>query len=88
MAGLFGILAIVCLRSSFTWAFFAVCVLILAALLVFGNYGWDSRPEPVFQRQKARGVAFWMTVGLSGAFFLLVSSWTVGPGFCLLLADL
>lgn len=81
MAGLFGILAIVCLRSSFTWAFFAVCVLILAALLVFGNYGWDSRPEPVFQRQKARGVAFWMTVGLSGAFFLLVSSWTVGRVF-------
>ena len=83
MAGLFGLLAIICLRSSFTWAFFAVCVLILTVLLVFGNYGWDSRPEPVFQRKKAHGIYFWMTVGLSVAFFLLVSSWTVGRVFAL-----
>ena len=41
MVGVFGILAIAALRASFTWAFLAVCILVLIFLVVFGFCGWD-----------------------------------------------
>lgn len=78
IVGAFGILAVAALRSSFTWAFLAVCILVLAFLLVFAIFGWDRRPEPAAVPRKARKIWLWSTIGLSVAFFLFVSSWTVG----------
>ncbi len=78
MVGVFCILSAAALRASFTWAFLAVCVLLLAVLIGYGIWGWDSSPEPVPQPKKARKIWLWITVGLSGGFFLFVSAWTVG----------
>ena len=74
----FTALAIAALRVSATWAFLAVCVLVLVILTVFGIYGWDKTPEPVVEPKKAHRAYIWITVGLSAAFFLFVSAWTVG----------
>lgn len=78
MVGVFGILAIAALRASFTWAFLAVCILVLIFLVVFGFCGWDRQPEPVSRPKRAHRVWRWIVVGLSIAFFLFVSCWTVG----------
>lgn len=78
MVGVFGILAIAALRASFTWAFLAVCILVLIFLVVFGFCGWDRQPEPVSRPKQAHRVWRWITVGLSIAFFLFISAWTVG----------
>ena len=78
MVGIFGILAIAALRASFTWAFLAVCILVLIFLVVFGFCGWDWQPEPAAKPKQAHRIWLWITVGLSIAFFLFVSCWTVG----------
>ena len=78
MVGVFGILAIAALRASFTWAFLAVCILVLIFLVVFGFCGWDRQPEPVSRPKQAHRIWLWIVVGLSIAFFLFVSCWTVG----------
>lgn len=78
MVGVFGILAIAALRASFTWTFLAVCILVLILLVVFGFCGWDGQPEPAAKPKQAHRIWLWITVGLSIAFFLFVSCWTVG----------
>lgn len=81
IVGIFGILAIAALRASFTWAFLAVCILVLAVLIVFAFLGWDRQPVPVSRPRRAHKVWLWSVVGLSIAFFLFVSAWTVGRVF-------
>lgn len=78
IVGVFGILAIAALRASFTWAFLAVCILVLVFLVVFGSCGWDRQPELVSRPKHAHRIWLWITVGLSITFFLFVSAWTVG----------
>lgn len=78
VVGIFGILSIAALRASFTWAFLAVCILALIFLVVFGFCGWDGQPEPAVKQKQAHRIWLWITVGLSIAFFLFVSAWTVG----------
>ena len=74
----FAVLALAALRASATWAFLAVCLLVLAILTVFGIYGWDKSLVPVAEPKKAHKAHFWITAILSIAFFLFVSAWTVG----------
>lgn len=74
----FTFLTIAALQASFTWAFFSICVLALITLVVFAIYGWDKSPEPVAVPKKAHKACIWITAGLSAAFFLFVSAWTVG----------
>ena len=73
----FAVLAITALRVSATWAFLTVCILVLVILAVFGIYGWDKKPEPVTEPKEEHSAYIWITVGLSAAFFLFVSAWTV-----------
>ncbi len=74
------VLAVLSLTASFSWAFLAAWVLVLAVLAVYGCCGWENRPvkmmaaAPVRER---RGWA-WITAVGALAFFLLVSAWTVG----------
>ena len=75
---LFCVLMITALHASFTWAFLSVCILILVLLIVFGVYGWDKSPEPIVESKKSHKAFLWVTIGLSAAFFLFVSVWTVG----------
>ena len=81
MVGVFGILAIAAFRASFTWPFLAVCILVAVLLIVFGFLGWNAQPESSAKPGQAHRIWLWITVGLSIAFFLFVSCWTVGRVF-------
>ena len=74
----FAALAACALISSFTWPFLAACGLILALMLVYAALGWEARPEPVPEPRPAHKAWGWVTAGLTAAFFLFVSAWTVG----------
>ena len=74
----FAVLAIAALRASATWAFIIVCILVLVIFAIFGIYGWEKTPELVAEPKKAHKAYIWITVGLSVAFFLFVSAWTIG----------
>lgn len=78
IVAVFAALAITALRASATWAFLAVCILVLVILVVFGVFGWDKTPEPDSVPKQAHRIWLWIAVGLSIAFFLFVSCWTVG----------
>ena len=66
------------LRASFTWPMLGACALLFAVTLVYALRGWDATPEPAAPAGKARRAWVWVTLGLTAAFFLLVSAWTVG----------
>lgn len=74
----FGVLAFAALSASATWAFLSVCALVCVILIVFGICGWDKSKESVAKPEKAHKAYCWITAGLSVAFFLFVSAWTVG----------
>lgn len=78
IAGIFCVLAIATLQASFTWAFLLACILLFAVLAIFAHRGWASAPAPVAPIKKANPVYLWVTVILSGLFFLFVCAWTVG----------
>ena len=78
IAAAFAILGAIALYNSATWAFFGVCALVLVILAVFAVCGWDQTAECVVPEKKAHKSCIWITVGLSVAFFLFVSAWTVG----------
>lgn len=72
----FALLASVSLYTSFTWAFGAVCLLVLALLVSYARYGWDES-SPEIRPHSARRRFEWITAGATVVFFLLVSAWTV-----------
>ncbi len=74
----FGALAITALHDSFTWAFLGICLLLFGILVGFRIFGWDRSPETAVKPRKAEKSWLWITVGVSAAFFLFVSAWTVG----------
>lgn len=78
LLGIFVIFSVTALWVSFSWAFLAVCILILIGLAVFCVYGWNSAPERKAAAREAHHAYLWITVGLSAVFFLFVSAWTVG----------
>ncbi len=85
MTAVFAFVAGLALAASFSWAFLAVCLLILAGLVVYGLRGWDSSPEPVSPEKEASCKSCkWITLALAVAFFLFVSIWTVARfySFC------
>ncbi len=78
IVAVFAVLEIIALRSNTSGAFLAVCALISVGLVVFGVYGGDKSAEPVIEPKKAHRIYAWITAGLSAAFFLFISAWTVG----------
>lgn len=77
MAGVFAVLAVYSLVTSFTWSFLAACLLVLAVLTVYALRGWErSKPQTVSAGRGPRTFAL-LTAGAAAAFFLLVSVWTV-----------
>jgi len=74
----FAVLEAIAFRSNASGAFLAVCALISVGLVVFCVYGRDESEVSVIEPKKAHRAWVWMTVGLSAAFFLFVSAWTVG----------
>ena len=72
MVAVFGVLSFAVLRASASWAFFAVCSLVMIALVVFAVRGWNSSAEPDPCPEKPRKRYLWITAGLAVAFFLFV----------------
>lgn len=74
----FTALAAVSLLASFSWAFLAVCLLVLAVLIGYAGYGWNGKklpkPEPCREHRGYR----WAVAAGALLFFALVSAWTVG----------
>ena len=77
VVGIFTVLMLAALQASFSQAFLLICGLITAGVVVFGFYGWDKTPEPVAPPRKDHYLYPVLAVGLSVAFFLFVSIWTV-----------
>ena len=77
LAGIFAVLAAAALKATFTWAFLAACILVLAALLAYACKGWDGT-KPIAGASGRSALAAALTAALAMGFFLLVSVWTVG----------
>lgn len=75
---LFLALMLQALPASYTPAFLAACLLVLAVLTVYALRGWNGRPEPVVMPQPTQPVYLWVTGILTVGFFLLISLWTAG----------
>ena len=76
LVGIYVVLASAALAATFTWAFLAVCILVLALLLGYACKGWnDSRIAGAVPEKSAPAAL--LTAVLAIGFFLLVSVWTV-----------
>ncbi len=73
----FSILASISLLSSFHWAYFIFCAIVVGVLAVYGLMGWDNTPDAPHKRRKANPVFPIITGLLALAFFAFVSAWTV-----------
>lgn len=65
------------LAASFTWAFLAACVLVLAVLLLYALCGWNGSGLARGVRRPEQKVYRWAAVATALMFFVLVSAWTV-----------
>ncbi|MGN0268257.1 MAG: DUF2079 domain-containing protein [Lachnospiraceae bacterium] len=74
----FSVLAISTWQASDSRIFLVACMLILTILVIFGIYGWNGNPEPAVEPKNCHNICIIITIGLSAAFFLFVSAWTVG----------
>lgn len=70
-------LVTISLISSFTWAFAAVCGLLLVMFAIYAIFGWNRTAEPTHTTQKEKKFWGWITAGLTIVFFIFVSIWTV-----------
>ena len=73
----FAALAVLSLTASFTWAFGAVCLLVLGVLTVYALRGWDRTSEAHGVSPEKAGIYGWLTALGALAFFGIVSAWTV-----------
>ena len=76
-AAAFGILAVLSLTASFTWAFLAACLLVFAGLVIYGVRGWNGADIAARAAGGPDRVFRWLVAAGAAAFFLLVSIWTV-----------
>lgn len=77
LVGIFAVLAAAALRATFTWPFLLLCLLVLAALLVYAVLGWNTSPMPKASSKESL-LAIALTAAVTLWFFLKVSAWTVG----------
>lgn len=73
----FAVYAMCALASSFTWAFLAVCILVLAIMAVFAKFGWNGQRNQEKSLHQERKIWPVVTAVLAGVFFCIVSAWTV-----------
>lgn len=77
LAGVILVLVTASVMSAFTWPFLVLGLMILGATIVYALRGWEDSPEPVAEPGRERRLWPMVTLGLSVAFFLFVSLWTV-----------
>lgn len=74
IVAVFAFIAVGTLQASASVSFVTVCVMIMVALVTFGWFGWKKTDELI----KTKNIYLRITIGLTVAFFLFVSAWTVG----------
>lgn len=76
---IFSALTIAVLKNSFSWTLLMTCSLIIVILVMYGLYGWDNSPLSVANASPTTTNKTYLriTFGMSIAFFLFVSAWTV-----------
>lgn len=74
IAIVFALIAVGTLSVSISKSYLGVCVLLTVILVIFGWLGWKELDE----QTKTKSFYLKITAGLSVAFFLFVSMWTVG----------
>ncbi len=73
----FSLYATAAVIHSFTWAFFFVCALVLALLVVYALKGWNCNPAEPVRTHKEHILWPILTGVLALMFFAIVSIWTV-----------
>lgn len=77
MFGCFGCLTVMALGASFTWAFFAACMVVLAVLAVYAVCGAaETRTDPAPQAGKSVRAVL-SAAALAVGFVVFVGAWTV-----------
>lgn len=76
LAGVFTVLAMTSLLASFSWAFFAACVVIQLMVLVYALFGWNGDAREAAIRCREQKGFGWATAAAGVVFFLFVSVWT------------
>ena len=77
MAAVFAVLAATSLVTSFTWPFLIACLLILAALVIYGVKGWAFIPSKPLVRPAEERKYEKLAAATGLALFAFVSVWTV-----------
>ena len=76
LAAVFTVSAMSALWVSFSWPFFAACVLIQLLVLVYAFWGWNDGPRNGAVRCRENRMFLWATAAAAVLFFLLVGLWT------------
>ena len=76
LAAVFTVSAMSALWVSFSWPFFAACVLIQLLVLVYALWGWNDRSCGAAVRCREDERFLWATAAAAMLFFLLVGLWT------------
>ena len=84
IAVVFALISYATLKASYTRPYLIACLVVTAMLTVYAIRGWNGKTETVAAPQEESKGYFWITVALSGVFFLFVTIWTVSRvySFC------
>ena len=77
IAAALSVLTLICLRTSFTWPFFAACLLLVAAAVLYAVWGWKESVPTVGGSIQTHKACIWITMLTAMAFFVFVSLWGV-----------
>ncbi len=77
LCGVFAVFAAISLFSSFSWAYFCICSIVLGVLVVYGLKGWDHKSDLPCVNKDTSLIYPAITGLLALAFFAFVSAWTV-----------
>jgi len=75
------VMTVSALAASFTWPFFAGCLLVMAVLLLYAVLGWNRAGFARGLRNAEKGIWRWTAALVAMVFFLVVSAWTVARVF-------
>ena len=76
LAAVYTVLAFASLMASFSWPFFAGCVLVQVLVLGYALWGWNDGPRNGAVRCREDKRFAWATAAAAVLFFLVVAVWT------------
>ena len=75
--GIYSVIAVLSLISSFTWPYLIVCILIGVGLLIYCKYGFDKSSENKLDPENSKNkVYIIITAAIAVVIFLVLAVWT------------